>query len=200
MRQLNIIIIMLITFTSALSAQIGINNESPDASAVLDIRALAGEKGLLVPRMTNVEKLAITNPASSLIVYDTDLKCISQYNDSQSNPGVFAWTCLTLYNRHFFYMPSINVRTSDGTGNILAGTQTENLYNIYRDSFTSPKIKSTSAPVSIPIFGVTELNYYVTYSDPCITITEISNTGVLRYTVNNLPDYDAYINIVFTVK
>lgn len=182
------------------SAQIGINTDTPHASAIFDIDAYSNDKGLLIPRMNTAQKLAITTPDPSLMVYDTDLKCISQYKDTPSNVGVYAWTCLTLFNRHFFYMPSINVPTSDGSGNILSGMQTIDLYTMYNGKFNAPAVKSPAAPVSMPFFAADQLNYYITYCDPCITVTAISDSGLLSYTVNNLPNYDAYMNIVFTVR
>ena len=59
---------VLLTATSV--AQVGINTDSPDASAALDITSTTG--GLLVPRMTNVERQAISNPAAGLQVFVTD--------------------------------------------------------------------------------------------------------------------------------
>lgn len=194
-----VMIVFILSVTNA-SSQIGINTDSPISSSVLDINAYNNDKGLLIPRMTTAQKQAIASPASGLLVYDTDYKCISQYKDTPSNPGAFAWTCLTLYNRHFFYKPSVNVPTATSAGVLLTGTQTINLYNIYNTGFRTPKVKSTSAPASIPFFGVEQLNYYVTYSDPCITVIGISDAGVLSYKVNSLPNYDSYINVVFTVK
>jgi len=51
-------------------AQVGINNESPDASSALDITSTTG--GLLIPRMTNIQRQAISSPAEGLMVYVTD--------------------------------------------------------------------------------------------------------------------------------
>lgn len=195
-----LISILLLSMAVGLSAQIGINTDTPHASSILDINAYNKDKGLFIPRMTTSQKLAIASPAPSLMVYDTDYKCISQYKDTPSNPGTYSWTCLTLYNRHWLFMPSVNIPTSDGSGNLLAGTQTLDLYTVYNSRFSSPKVKSTSAAASIPFFAVNQLNYYVTYCDPCITVTGISDAGVLSYTVNELPDYDAFVNIVFTLK
>ena len=47
-----------VLFTATTFAQVGINNENPDASAVLDITSTT--KGLLIPRMTVAERDAIT--------------------------------------------------------------------------------------------------------------------------------------------
>ncbi|MCD4735602.1 MAG: hypothetical protein K8R53_06130, partial [Bacteroidales bacterium] len=55
-----------------LTAQVSVNTDDsdPDASAMLDVKST--EKGLLLPRMTEVEMYAIANPAEGLIVYCTD--------------------------------------------------------------------------------------------------------------------------------
>ena len=182
------------------SAQIAVNSDSPDASAALDVQAVNNNRGLLIPQMTTAQKLAITNPAPGLLVYDTDYNCISQYKDTPSNPGVFGWTCQTLFNRHFLYMPTINIPTSDGTGSLLTGTRSIDLYNVYKTGFENPFVKSVGAPASIPYFNRDQLYYYVTYCDPCITVTGISDSGNLSYTVNALPNYDAFVNIVFLVR
>ena len=52
------------------NAQTGIGTTTPDASAKLDISSTS--KGLLVPRMTSTQRLAISLPANGLLVYQTD--------------------------------------------------------------------------------------------------------------------------------
>ena len=59
-----------VLLTATTYAQVGINNENPDASAALDITSTTG--GLLVPRMTNAQRQAISNPAAGLQVFVTD--------------------------------------------------------------------------------------------------------------------------------
>jgi len=63
-------LLALVLVTSGIFAQVGINNENPDASAALDITSTTG--GLLVPRMTNAQRQAISNPAAGLQVFVTD--------------------------------------------------------------------------------------------------------------------------------
>jgi hypothetical protein len=46
------------------------NGIAPDSSAMLDVSSR--DKGVLIPRMTTAERLAIPNPANSLLVYQTD--------------------------------------------------------------------------------------------------------------------------------
>ena len=59
---------LLVTFNTY--SQVGINTATPDASAALDITSSTG--GLLIPRMTNAERQAISNPAAGLQVFVTD--------------------------------------------------------------------------------------------------------------------------------
>jgi hypothetical protein len=56
--------------TAATFAQVGIGTTNPDGSAALDITSTT--KGLLIPRMTNVQRQAISNPVAGLMVYVTD--------------------------------------------------------------------------------------------------------------------------------
>jgi hypothetical protein len=59
---------VLLTITTY--AQVGINIETPDASAALDITSTTG--GLLVPRMTEIQRDAISPAATGLMIYQTD--------------------------------------------------------------------------------------------------------------------------------
>ena len=59
-----------VLLTATTSAQVGIGTTTPDASAALDITSTTG--GLLVPRMTAVQRDAITSPAQGLIIFCSD--------------------------------------------------------------------------------------------------------------------------------
>jgi hypothetical protein len=69
---------MLFLATQGLNAQVGINTTTPAASSVLDVTSTT--QGMLTPRMTTAQKLAITSPANGLLVYDTNLKEFSYYD------------------------------------------------------------------------------------------------------------------------
>ncbi len=75
--KLKITIVALLLFSAAI-AQVGIGTTTPDPSSVVDISSR--EQGLLAPRMTTVQRNAITTPANSLLVYDTDLKSFYYYD------------------------------------------------------------------------------------------------------------------------
>jgi len=62
--------LVAVLITATTFAQVGINNENPDASAALDIASTTA--GLLVPRMTASQRDAITSPAKGLIIFCTD--------------------------------------------------------------------------------------------------------------------------------
>ena len=52
---------------------VGIGTTTPDPSAVLEMEST--DQGVLVPRMTSAQRLAIIAPVDALLVYDTDVAC-----------------------------------------------------------------------------------------------------------------------------
>ena len=66
-----IIISFLLLLTQISFSQVGIGTINPDSSSILDVTST--EKGILIPRMTALERLSIISPiAEGLIVYQTD--------------------------------------------------------------------------------------------------------------------------------
>lgn len=72
-------------------AQVGVNSTVIDASAALDVQYGTSPKGLLTPRMTTDQRNGIANPATGLLVFDTDLKSF-YYNEG--TPTAPAWTII----------------------------------------------------------------------------------------------------------
>jgi hypothetical protein len=66
---LRILVLVLFLLSYISYAQVGIGTISPDASAMLDIEST--DKGILVPRMTSAQRIAIATPATGLLVFDT---------------------------------------------------------------------------------------------------------------------------------
>lgn len=64
----------------ALSQSVGINTDGslPASSAMLDVKS--NTKGLLIPRMTSVERTAIAGPSEGLLVYETSSKLFWFHN------------------------------------------------------------------------------------------------------------------------
>lgn len=69
MKKLVIVLFHLIFFTCSY-AQIGIGTTTPHPSSILDLSST--DKGLLIPRMTQAQRSAISSPATGLLVYQTD--------------------------------------------------------------------------------------------------------------------------------
>jgi hypothetical protein len=59
-----------VLLTATTYAQVGIGTTTPDASSALDITSTT--KGLLIPRMTNAQRLAIASPVAGLQLFVTD--------------------------------------------------------------------------------------------------------------------------------
>ena len=108
-------------------SQIGIGTTSPDASSALDLTSI--NSGLLIPRMIESERDAIQDPATGLMVYQTN-----------NTPGFYfydgsAWSALggsssddtiTLDN-YKDYTDAVKV-TNTTTGNVNTGVLTFNYF------------------------------------------------------------------------
>ena len=72
LRMIIIMILLQIPFCHLLFAQggVGIGTTLPDPSSRLEINSNSG--GMLIPRMTKVQRNSIVNPATSLVIYQTD--------------------------------------------------------------------------------------------------------------------------------
>ncbi len=72
------LIAMLVLFATNAFAQVGIGTTTPDPSAALDV--VSTTKGLLPPRMTDIQRNAIVSPASGLTIYNTNENCLQWYD------------------------------------------------------------------------------------------------------------------------
>lgn len=63
-------VLMALSMFSMAQEGVGINTATPDASAILDINSTSA--GVLLPRMTDAQRIAITAPATGLLVYQTN--------------------------------------------------------------------------------------------------------------------------------
>lgn len=70
MKTISILLVMTMAITHLKAQNVGIGTNTPQASAALDISAT--NKGFLLPRLTEAQRLAIANPAKGLLVYQTD--------------------------------------------------------------------------------------------------------------------------------
>lgn len=80
MKETLILFIFFAFIPALIIAQVGINSDGsdPDPSAMLEIKSTS--KGLLPPRLTRIERDAISNPPAGLLIYNTTNKSIDIYN------------------------------------------------------------------------------------------------------------------------
>lgn len=172
-------------------SQVGINTENPAPSSLLDV--VSNEKGILIPRLTILERDRIDKPSNGLLIYDKENQCLSQNIGSEIMPE---WVCLGITTR-FFYMPSMVIDTTN------VGTTKEiDLFSIYKNQFENPMVKSENAKSSIPYFSnAQKLYYYITYYDnSVIDQITIDENGLMRYLVKGTPSEVSFMNVVFVVK
>lgn len=84
MKKIILIFAAIMGMYNIAQAQVAVNTDGSAAvaSAMLDIGST--EKGLLVPRMTSIQRTEITNPANGLLVFDTDTDSFFYYDEAQT--------------------------------------------------------------------------------------------------------------------
>ncbi len=119
MRSLSIIILLIVGINSSYSQNVAINEDgsSPDNSAMLDISST--DKGLLIPRMTEAQKNAIVQPATGLLIYQTDVDSGFHYN--QGTPAAPDWIRLTSIIDDTPTIEEVLIQGNDGNGQDLFG-------------------------------------------------------------------------------
>lgn len=76
----------------SMNAQVGINTESPNANTALDVVSPRNNQGIMIPRMTEAQRNAISTSAAdnSLMVYNTDEDCFIIIPNQTANGKAFA--------------------------------------------------------------------------------------------------------------
>ena len=152
--------------------RIGIGTASIDATAGLELSGTG--KGLLIYRMSETEREAITNPATGLLIYNTDSNCFNMFNGTTWKQSCF--DCA--------FTPSVassNSPICEGeTLELYASTVTDATYHwTGPNSFDSDLQNPTITNVTTSASGV----YYLTTTKEGCT-SEPTNTNV---TINTAP-------------
>ncbi|NAS32405.1 hypothetical protein GTQ40_15580 [Flavobacteriaceae bacterium R38] len=119
-----LLFILLYFFSGILYCQVGIGTITPHSSSVLDISS--SDKGILIPRMTQVQKDDISAPANGLMVYQTD-----------NTPGFY------FYNGSS-WMPLSTSASGDNLGNHTA-TEAFDMANHSINNIATMSLMSTNA-------------------------------------------------------
>ncbi len=87
-----VFLVLFVAGPHALFSQVGINTDVPNSRAVLDLRSPTNDQGLLVPRMSTVQRTAqaftslMTEAENGLLVFDTNDKLFYYWMDSEWKP------------------------------------------------------------------------------------------------------------------
>lgn len=136
----------LLLCTINVFAQVGIGTATPNSSAMLDISST--DKGLLIPRLTAVQKDAISFPASGLLIYQTDEQVGFYYN--AGTPGLPSWESLVTNSS-----PNLN------SWNIAGNTNTDPLANFIGTTDNKPFYFRTN---NIARLGITSTGQIETFN------------------------------------
>ncbi|MBL0082375.1 MAG: hypothetical protein IPP37_08025 [Saprospiraceae bacterium] len=95
MHRIFVICIFAMSIIKMEAQEVGIGTNNPDPSALLHLQS--SNKGLLIPNMTQTERLAIQNPANGLLVYqrNTDTTPSGLYINTSFNPVIPSWVHIT---------------------------------------------------------------------------------------------------------
>ncbi|CAN1501660.1 Ice-binding protein [Flavobacteriaceae bacterium] len=132
-----IILASLFVISGMASAQIGIGISTPAASSVLDLSS--SSKGLLVPRMTSIDRDAISQPAKGLLIYNTTDGGFNFY-DSGWQDFVPTYKTVTIPGA---------IATISRTDGPMAGMRLEPKAGIYSVSFNSQFTNSINITTSL---------------------------------------------------
>ncbi len=127
-----VLLFAIISFNMTFAQGVSINTDGSNAalSAMLDIKSTTG--GLLIPRMTEAQKNAISSPATSLLVYQTDAEKGFYYYSGSS------WQKLSDELKKFALIS--DAENASGTDNELCYVvQTETFYRYESDAATFTK-------------------------------------------------------------
>jgi hypothetical protein len=172
----------------AIQAQVGVGTTTPDASAQLDISS--STLGLLPPRMTQAQRIAIVTPAAGLLVYQTD-----------GSPGLYNYdgsTWATLSGKESaltFGAPfsrdanTISLATASGSQ---AGALTSTDWTTFNGKVAATRTISTTAPLtgggtlagdltlSLPA-ATTSVSGYLANTDWSTFNSKIGGSGTASY-------------------
>lgn len=160
--------------------QVGIGTTTPDQSAILDVSSTSG--GILLPRMNENQRDAISNPATGLIIYliEVNYQCLQVYNGSYWE-NIYCPTNNTIPSA-----TNVSITGILNVGETISGTY------LYQDNesdaedvslFQWYRADDTSGTNEIVIPGATSVNYAVSTSDDgkflSFGVTPIAATGAL---------------------
>lgn len=104
--------------TAYMKGSVGIGTRTPDSTAIFEVESLS--KGVLIPRMTSAQRLAIFDPAEGLEVYDTDAHRKMFFNGTRwLEVGGAPIGTIKAFNKDFENTPSLPWGWVECSGQVL---------------------------------------------------------------------------------
>ncbi|WP_417961768.1 ice-binding family protein [Flavobacterium sp. LB1P62] len=128
------LIVTLFVFSQITCAQVGIGTINPDSSSILDLST--NSQGLLVPRMTTVQRDAIRSPAVGLLIYNTTTSIFNFYNVGWKD-----------------FLTGFILPVNGGTGIINNNDSTLTLTGAYPTTITTSGITEVTLPTTGILYG-----------------------------------------------
>ncbi len=170
--------LLLATTSLGQNKNVGINTNTPDPSAVLHLES--NNQGLLVPRLTTLERDAIAAPATGLIIYNTD------FNQEE----IYIGTC---------WIPSYLKTCDDCEVDITFAQATYNIDRMSTMSISAPITFTQSTPGgSILPVDLTVVHTFTEETD--VTLSQYSILGTTAINIDILTNVferggDHYVTI-----
>lgn len=142
MRRLIMAASLLVVAGTKLYAQVGIGTTNPNPSAAVDIAST--DKGLLIPQMTAAQRTAITNPATGLLVIQTDGTAGFYYN--AGTPAAPNWLNLSAYTLQQNINTNGKFISGDGTNTGLQVSEGGQI--VGSGTYTGATVNATFSPGS----------------------------------------------------
>jgi microcystin-dependent protein len=184
-------------------AQVGFNNANPDPSSVLDLTST--DKGILIPRMTTTQRLAIATPATSLLVFDNTLGKYFYYNSSGQWIAINPWDQSSTTS--VSYTGSVGVNITPAASAAMDVTATDKGILVPRMT-TTQRTAIASPANALMVFDITlgKFCYYTNSQWNVLesiwsrgTGTNISYTGQVGVN-NTTPDPSSTLDLTATDK
>ena len=127
-----VLVLILLNNVKAQSVSVNITGNPADSSAILDVQSTT--KGLLIPKMTEAQRNAITSPANGLLIFQTDGQMGIYFNQGtavtpnwqymQTGAATYRWCLFDTYDQAYWatsnnpaFFGGINPSTwTDGNG------------------------------------------------------------------------------------
>ena len=99
------------------SGDIVVGGILPDPAAIFDLQSTT--KGMLIPRLNNIQRDAIVAPVEGLIIYNTDIGTLQTWSDAS---GIWQWDAFLTTGSNFGWFIIGNGGLTDGVDNFFGTT------------------------------------------------------------------------------